>query len=354
MDRVRRSAAVLAVLAAAAQVTVARAEVVSAVASEQSHGQAYTFRLPEGCFAALPAHVVALPSGKFTAPMLRSRTGREAEGLEPIRPDPTLDLVFVRVAGALAAPCGSADNLGVDSLEYQLRTESDYRLRVSRGQSSMQQIPLRLVRTNRRFLFFAPAGGQPVDELMQSMSGGVVLAGEQPVGMLLSVNVSDGLAEALRFDVIKQIARATLTGKANPASAPGTPRSAFEVAAWEGESVDATAPASAVLKGGAWRVRPVARRATLILAAGGVQPVSRIVVARSPSGADRQPDLLTVWTAVTADGEWVLVRTCSRSTAGDGPLFDCGIAAREAGAVKLEFGTRESGGVMTIGAVALR
>jgi len=327
------------------------AEVVTAIASERSHGQAWTFRMLDGCFAALPAHVAQAKSGEPAALLLRSRSGREGQGLEAVQPDPQLDLVFVRVVGALASPCGSAENLGVDNLDYTFRAEAVFTLQVTRTRS-LQQIPMRVSRSNRTYANFAPASGQAIDEITQSMSGGVIVVGEEPVAMLLSVNNDDGLVEALRFDVIKRLARSELTR--TPAdAAPAKPSGLFQVAAWQGESVEAGKPPTAVLSGGVWRVKPVARRVELTLHPAASARLSRVLVARSPLQAE-EPDLLSVWSSGKPGADWVLLKTCPKRSGSDGPLFECVVAPVEVGALRLDFAQRANAPVLSIGAIELR
>lgn len=326
-------------------------EVVAAVASESSHGQAYTFRLAEGCFAALPAHVVAADAGDLLAPMLRSRTGREGEGTRPRRPDANLDLVFVNVQGGLSQPCGSAENLGPDNLDYTLSGETRFTLRVARTRSAVQQIPLRLSRVNRTYAWFAAPAGQQIDEITRSMSGGLVLVDETPVAMLLSVSNEDGLAQALRFDVIKRLARETLV-QAPAASAPaGAAR--FRVSSWHGESTDPSRPPSAVMSGGVWRARPVARRVELVLQPAAPVKIARVLVARAAQ-PDEAPELLSIWSSGRVGADWVLLRTCTARGGSDGALFDCSVAPVEVAALRLDFSRRGDAAQLSIGAVEVR
>jgi len=327
------------------------AEVVAAIASERSHGQAWTFRMPHGCFAALPAHVAQSESGEPSALLLRSRSGREGQGLEMVQPDPQLDLVFVRVVGMLASPCGSAENLGVDNLDYTLGGEAGFTLRVTRTRS-LQQIPMRVSRSNRTYANFALTSDQPIDEIAQSMSGGVIVAGEEPVAMLLSVNNDDGLVQGLRFDVIKRLARNELTRTAAD-SPPAKPSDLFQVAGWHGESVEAGKPPTAVLSGGVWRVKPVARRVELTLHPAGPVRLSRVLVARTPVQAE-EPDLLSVWSSGKPGADWVLLKTCPKRGGSDGPLFECAVAPVEVGALRLDFAQRANASVLSIGAIELR
>jgi len=328
-----------------------RAEVVTAIASERSHGQAWTFRMPHGCFAALPAHVAQAESGEPAALLLRNRGGREGQGLDPIQPDPKLDLIFVRVVGALTQPCGSAENLGVDNLDYTLAGEASFTLRVTRTRS-LQQIPMRVSRSNRTYANFTLTTDQSIDEIAQSMSGGVIVSGEEPVAMLLSVDNDDGLIQALRFDVIKRLARSELTRTADDA-APGKPGTTFQVAAWHGESVDAGKPPTAVLNGGVWRVKPVARRVELTLHPGTPARFSQVAVARSPVQTE-EPDLLSVWSSGKPGADWVLLKTCPKRSGNDGPLFECAVAPLDVGALRLDFSQRANAPVLAIGAIELR
>ena len=327
----------------------AGAEVVSAIASEQSHGQAWTFRMPAGCFAALPWHVAADAAGGLSPVLLRSRSGREGQGLDPVRPDPQLDLVFVRVAGALGQPCGSAANLGVDNLDYKLVEDAAYTLHVTRTRS-LQQIPLRASRNNRTYVRFALQSDLSVDEIAQSMSGGVILSGDDPVGMLLSVDNEDGLLQALRFDVIKRLARSELSHDRRTHAQSKSGSAGFAVASWHGESIDADKPPSAALEDGTWRVRPVGRRVELVLHPREAQPFSGVQVARAADRAE-EPDLLTMWTSGRPGADWVLLKTCARRAQDSGPLFDCRVGAREVGALRLDFARRDDAPVLSIGPI---
>jgi hypothetical protein len=321
---------------------------VLAIVSEQSHGQAYVFRMPGGCFAATPAHVVEAADGTLASPMLRARDGREGQGTQPLRPDPKFDLVFVNVTGRLASPCGSAENLGYDRLDHRLQSEKSVTLRVARTRSGIQQIPLRLSKFNQTYLFLASESAQEVDTLMQSMSGGLVADVEgTPLGVLLSVSDDDGLAQALRFDVVKRLALQSLAiREESRASAAGARLRLLE---WKGETVDANHPPASVLQGGFWRAKPDARQTALVFAIASGNKISRISVARPPVPAE-EPDLLTVRTAQAPDDEPILMRTCTKVAAPAPTLFDCSIAPTAAGVVRLEFGQR-TGSILTIGPV---
>jgi hypothetical protein len=328
------------------------AETVTATASATSQGQAYVFRLAEGCFAATPAHVLAREDGPLSSPILRARDGREAQGLDPVRPDRELDLAFVRVAGALSAPCGSPENLGLDLLDHRLRTGGDLTLHVARTGTSAQQIPVRVSRFNKTYLFVAPTGGLRIDAVMQSMSGGLVAGADGvPFGMLLLVDPDTGLATALRFDLIKALALRAL-GRTGGGRDDAAARRPFTVARWSGETVDAARPPAVVLSGGEWRARPVDRRVALEFHAAAPAKVSRVTVARSLAG-DEEADVMTVWSGQRPGGDWVLLRSCTRRQPGDPSLFDCAFAPTETGALKLEFG-RRSGGIVAVGRVDVR
>jgi hypothetical protein len=327
------------------------AEVVAAFLSEQSHGQAYTFRMPAGCYAALPVHVIQSGTDTLAAPLLRSRGGREGEGMSPVRPEPQLDLALVKVSGALAAPCGSAENLGVDNLDYLLAQGGEVTLHVARTRSTMQQIRMRVSRSNRTYVWLAPISGHQIDEIQQSMSGATFLSDGVPVAMLLSVDLEDGLAQALRFDVIKRLARDRLTEQ--PARDVGASAISFEVTGWHGESVEASKPPSAVLDGGAWRVKPVARRVELALRSRAPAKIARISVAR-PVLAEEEPDLLSVWSSAAAGGDWVLLRTCSPQGQADQKLFDCRVVPTDVSALRLDFSRRAGAPVLSIGAIEIR
>jgi hypothetical protein len=263
----------------------------------------------------MPAHVV---EGKGTntgllLPVLAGGNKREAQGTAPVRPDPELDLAFFRVAGALALPiCGSPENLGYESLDAFLPTIREATLQVRRIGTTVQQIPLTVVKYSQTYIYVRPVR---TDQYL------------------------DTLGRALRFDVIRKLAYQALQNADLPSVSSSKESGAFQVREWTGVTLDASNPAPAVLRGGIWQVEPVNGVAGLVIVSAEKRAVSQVLVSRA-SGALREPDVLTIRRASGERGGFVLLKVCGTPAGDTRYAFDCAFVPTDLGILLLEFGIR--------------
>jgi hypothetical protein len=334
----------------------AQAETVLARPDKVTEGQAYVFRLTSGCFAATPVHVIADAAGKLRVPILMGRQAREGQASDPLQPDPELDLAFVRVTGALASPCGSVENLGLDNLDSVLPGLKELKLEVARTGAAIQQIPVELVTWNEKAAQIRPARrDQSFDSLMQSMSGGTIVdARGVPIGMLVKVNTDDGVGEAIRFDHVRKLALQRLQESVTTVAAASAAKAEFRVLEWTGVTSDPTHRPADVLNGGTWQVEPVVGRADLTLTSSRQIPLSSLRVAHGDAGA-READVMSIFMKGPAGGDWTLLQVCKSATGGGPYLFDCPFAQKELSSLRLEFGVRnKSKEPFTVGPIELR
>ena len=313
------------------------------VKENSEEGQAYIFRLSTGCFAAMPAHIVEGKGANagLLLPVLAGGNKREAQGTAPVRPDPELDLAFFRVAGGLALPiCGSPENLGHESLDAFLPTIREATLQVRRIGTTVQQIPLTVVKYSQTYIYVRPVrADQYLDTLGKTVSGGAVVDGAGvPLGMITDLEGEDGLGRALRFDVIRRLAYQALQNADLPSVSSSKESGAFQVREWTGVTLDASNPAPAVLRGGIWQVEPVNGVAGLVIvSAEKNRVVSRVLVSRATEGF-REPDVLTIRRASREQGDFVLLKVCGTPKGDTRYTFDCAFVPTDLGILLLEFG----------------
>ena len=216
----------------------AHAEVILLQREDGEHGVGWLFRDQAGdCRIATPRHVIEDSAHELVAPNAIDRHDRVLATSQPVAPDPGLDLAFLHVEGVLADEGCSLSRLSSVPLDYFISNWTHGVLSVATPVDGQQTIQVeRLVSTRDS------AGGGTIaigaaagsGTLQKGMSGGVVMAGDRPIAMLIEVDSETETGIALRFDLIAAALAAVETETAGSAAHAKPRGSVQDVAVLDG------------------------------------------------------------------------------------------------------------------------
>lgn len=156
------------------------------------HGQALLLNRLGECYAVTPAHVIG---GDLFATLIGGEAGKprgDADLLQTFG----YDLSILRVTGALAKQCGGP-LANVPVLDGLLSATSAANVTSVNEDGSISRRNVTLNDVGLIYLRLRPDTG---NELFKGLSGSLVLVGDKPVGILMSLDAETGEGRALRFD----------------------------------------------------------------------------------------------------------------------------------------------------------
>jgi hypothetical protein len=156
------------------------------------HGQALLLSRLGECYAITPRHVIG---SDLFATLVGGESGKP-QGDADLLQTFGYDLSILHVTGALATQCGGSLT-DVPVLDSLLSGSSAANVASVNEDGSISRRNVTLVDVGLLYLRLRPDAG---DELFKGLSGSLVLAGDNPVGILMSVDPETGEGRALRYD----------------------------------------------------------------------------------------------------------------------------------------------------------
>lgn len=190
ITRVRR---LLIALSLTASVAAAADLPTQAYVRADEHGQALLLNRLQECYAVTPKHVIG---GNLFATLVGGSGGAhhgDADLLQTFG----YDLSILRVTGALARQCGGS--LGnIPRLDDLLASSSAAVVTSINEDGSISRRNVTLSDVDVIYLHVRPDRAK--DQLFKGLSGSLLLVGERPAGILMSVEPDTGEARVLRYD----------------------------------------------------------------------------------------------------------------------------------------------------------
>lgn len=238
--------ALLLTLTLAAQLAEAQQAVVRSYdAPELEVGQAWLMHSAGRCFAVLPWHVAQ----ETSVPSLLREGARGLRGEATEVVDLGDDAAVAILAGDISQDCGYSVGSIPRSVERRLRDGGLGTLRSVNGDGTLGRLAVTVVDDDGAGLLrvMPTIEGEPI---RKGHSGSLLLLGDQPVGMLLSVSARSGVGTVMRTDAlmarVDAFVRGSVAGPAPVVTSSPEPAGAVAIApssgAWQvtGWSVDPT------------------------------------------------------------------------------------------------------------------
>ena len=209
-------------------------------------GQAYLSHYGTRCLAVLPTHVVE-ESGDVAAFLREGREGLLGES--STFADLGDDVSVADLTGGISGDCGYSTMAVSRAVGSRVRANAIASVRSVNGDGSIAQLSVTIIDDDgHTFLRVQPTND--VNQLRKGLSGSLLMSGDTPIGMLLSVNARFGVGKVIRFDKMFDKID-TLVAGGNSGTAVGAPaaRSAAAIAA------DSPAEASAEIT--SWSAMPI-------------------------------------------------------------------------------------------------
>lgn len=192
-------------------------------------GQAWLMHSAGRCYALLPHHVAQETS---VASLLREGArGLRGEAMSVA--DLGDDAAIALLSGAIAQDCGYSIGSVPRSVDRRLRDGGLGTLRYVNGDGSLGRLAVTVVDDDGvRYLRIRPSTDG--DRIRKGHSGSLLLLGDQPVGMLLSVSARSGVGTVLRTDALLGKVDAhvrTAAATANPTGTIGNSTAASKAVA---------------------------------------------------------------------------------------------------------------------------
>lgn len=264
-------------------------------------GQAMLRARGDRCYAITPAHVMGTETAALVTAPGRERGEGDLLRRIPAAPEPVALLTLHSVPLSL---CPAFE--GAMSLDSLLQNRSAAILRLVRSDGSIDRLPL----------FLASVETETVEvrtgkdaTLLQGMSGGTVLIGDQPIGLLVDVLDEGHTGRVMRLDrIFERLAPhlGSIRPDAAPVLAKGTV--AYEILRSNSSPIEPANRASS-LQGkspGPWRVRAAGRVELLLKASG---PVSSMTL--DVTGLPDPPRTVELLAGRTENGPWQPSNTVS-------------------------------------------
>jgi len=156
------------------------------------HGQALLLSRLGECYAITPEHVIG---SDLFATLVGGDAGK-SQGDGDLLQTFGYDLSILRVTGALAKQCGGSLT-NVPILDSLLSATSAANVSSVNEDGSISRRNVTINDVGLLYLRLRPDSG---NELFKGLSGSLVLVGDKPAGILMSVDPETGEGRALRFD----------------------------------------------------------------------------------------------------------------------------------------------------------
>ena len=187
-------------------------------------GQGYLSHYGDRCVAILPTHV-AKEAGQIAAFL---REGSEALLGESVAISDLGDDVSVAdLSGGITSDCGYSTLAVSRAVGSRIKANALASVRSVNGDGSIAQLSVTIIDDDgERFLRVQPTND--MNQLRKGQSGSLLMSGDTPIGMLLSVNARFGVGKVIRLDkMFEKVDRFVSGGSAIAAStravAPTTP-----------------------------------------------------------------------------------------------------------------------------------
>ncbi len=187
-------------------------------------GQGYLSHYGDRCVAILPTHV-AKEAGQIAAFL---REGSESLLGESVAISDLGDDVSVAdITGGITADCGYSTMAVSRAVGSRIKANALASVRSVNGDGSIAQLSVAIIDDDgERFLRVQPTND--MNQLRKGQSGSLLMSGDTPIGMLLSVNARFGVGKVIRLDAMfDKVDRFVSGGSAIAAStraaAPTTP-----------------------------------------------------------------------------------------------------------------------------------
>lgn len=170
------------------------------VTNGDAQGNGFLRALGDECYAIAPLHVVEPPRGGI----LRVRSGAPTEARANVVLGTRIDVAVIKLDNRSALPCGREwERLRSVSGALNDPSLADLALHHRQGDGSLLQLPVRIVQRGRTSVQIQSLlDGRAIT---RGMSGSLLAAGSVPLGMLDSVETSNGRGIALRLDYMLDV-----------------------------------------------------------------------------------------------------------------------------------------------------
>ena len=161
-------------------------------------GQGYLSHYGDRCVAILPTHV-AKEAGEIAAFL---REGSEALLGESVAVSDLGDDVSVAdVSGGITSDCGYSTLAVSRAVGSRIKANALASVRSVNGDGSIAQLSVTIIDDDgERFLRVQPTND--MNQLRKGQSGSLLMSGDTPIGMLLSVNARFGVGKVIRLDAM--------------------------------------------------------------------------------------------------------------------------------------------------------
>ena len=282
-------------------------------APELEVGQAWLMHNGGRCYAVLPWHVAT----ETSVPSLLREDGRGLRGEATEVVELGDDAAIARLGGGITQDCGYSSGSISRAVARHVRDGGLGTLRSVNGDGTLGRLSVTIIDDDGvAFLRVLPT--IEGERIRKGHSGSLLLMGDQPVGMLLSVHARSGVGTVMRTDALLAKVDGFLRGGEPPAPAPapapaasgraeGVQAGPWRVTAWNSDpagSAHVAAHLTAAGEQGFWAAR--AERWPVTLELGGPDAV-RVVrgvafhVGAAPDGPSL-PARVQVMTSASADG----------------------------------------------------
>lgn len=209
-------------------------------------GQAYLSHYGARCLAVLPTHVVK-EAGDVAAFLREGQDGLLGES--SAFADLGDDVSVADLTGGVTGDCGYSTMAVSRAVGSRVRANAIASVRSVNGDGSIAQLSVTIVDDDgHTFLRVQPTND--ANQLRKGLSGSLLMSGDTPIGMLLSVNARFGVGKVIRFDkMFDKIDAFVAGGNSSTAASAQAARSAATVAA------DSPAEASGEIT--SWSAMPI-------------------------------------------------------------------------------------------------
>lgn len=181
-------------------------------------GQAYLAHYADRCLAILPTHVAG-EAGDIAAFLREGSDSLLGESVAVA--DLGDDVSIADVSGGITSSCGYSTMAVSRAVSSRIRANALASVRSVNGDGSIAQLSVTIIDDDgERFLRVQPTND--INQLRKGQSGSLLMSGDTPIGMLLSVNARFGVGKVIRLDkMFEKVDRFVSGGGAIAASRSG-------------------------------------------------------------------------------------------------------------------------------------
>ncbi len=196
-------------------------------------GQAYLAHYADRCLAILPTHVAA-EAGDVAAFLREGSDSLLGESVAVA--DLGDDVSVADISGGITSSCGYSTMAVSRAVSSRIRANALATVRSVNGDGSIAQLSVTIIDDDgERFLRVQPTND--INQLRKGQSGSLLMSGDTPIGMLLSVNPRFGVGKVIRLDkMFEKVDGFVSGGTSTPASMPASVSTKRDSATQPGES----------------------------------------------------------------------------------------------------------------------